>query len=60
MIYEMFRCLRCGHYWDRRNEDEKEKPKVCPRCKSFSWDKPIKIMVGGKDMEDRDYDNNSG
>ncbi|MBA4068206.1 MAG: hypothetical protein C0501_31795 [Isosphaera sp.] len=32
------RC-RCGHEWVTRN---REKPRVCPKCKSPNWDKPKK------------------
>jgi hypothetical protein len=32
------RC-RCGHEWlPRMNE---EKPRVCPKCKSANWDRPL-------------------
>ena len=31
------RCFRCGHKWVQR---EKEKPRICPKCKSPYWDKP--------------------
>lgn len=30
------RC-RCGHEWLTRT---KERPRVCPKCKSANWDKP--------------------
>lgn len=36
------RC-RCGHEWlPRINPDstERERPAVCPKCKSPRWDKP--------------------
>jgi hypothetical protein len=33
------RC-RCGHEWLSR--DKKEKPRVCPKCKSPNWDRPRK------------------
>jgi hypothetical protein len=32
------RC-RCGHEWLPRND---EKPRVCPKCKSPNWDRPMK------------------
>ena len=32
------RC-RCGHEWISR---EKDRPRVCPKCKSANWDKPKK------------------
>ena len=32
------RC-RCGHEWLPR--DKKEKPRVCPKCKSANWDRPL-------------------
>ena len=30
------RC-RCGHEWIAR---ERERPRVCPKCKSPNWDRP--------------------
>lgn len=33
------RC-RCGHGWIARN---REKPRVCPKCKSANWDRPKKF-----------------
>ena len=39
-----FLCLRCGHKWiPRVNMEElegeiKEKPRICPDCKSAYWD----------------------
>jgi len=43
------KCLRCGNEW----ESIKDNPKVCPRCKSYAWDKPRinekkKTMWNGK------------
>ena len=43
-----FRCLRCGHEWiPRANMNEltgtvKDKPRLCPKCKSAYWDRPKK------------------
>jgi predicted Zn-ribbon and HTH transcriptional regulator len=34
---QAYKCLRCGHTWVPR---KKEKPRVCPKCKSPYWDKP--------------------
>ena len=31
------KCKRCGYKWKPKNE--KKKPKSCPMCKSYSWDK---------------------
>ena len=31
-----YKCERCGHKWIPR---EKEKPRVCPKCKSPYWDR---------------------
>ncbi len=31
-------CLRCNHRWAPRKD--KEKPTVCPKCKSPYWDRP--------------------
>ena len=32
------KCGRCGHKWITRSKKE---PKVCPKCKSPYWNKPI-------------------
>jgi hypothetical protein len=43
-----FHCLRCGHDWIPRvsmaelEGTIKEKPRICPNCKSAYWDKPKK------------------
>ena len=37
------RC-RCGHEWLLRNRSER--PRVCPRCKSRNWDKPLRVRLG--------------
>jgi len=29
------KCLRCNYEWDSKLK----KPKTCPRCKSYFWDK---------------------
>lgn len=34
-----YRCERCNHVWVPR---DKEKPRVCPKCKSPYWDVPRK------------------
>lgn len=34
-IQAELKCLRCGHEW----RPDVEHPKVCPRCKSYLWDK---------------------
>ncbi len=39
-----FRCLRCNHEWIPRVELSqlvgtlKDKPRICPKCKSAYWD----------------------
>jgi predicted Zn-ribbon and HTH transcriptional regulator len=33
-----WRCERCEHEWAPRNK--KDKPKVCPKCKSPYWNTP--------------------
>lgn len=30
-----FKCDKCDHEWIQR---KKEKPKICPKCKSKFWD----------------------
>jgi len=32
------RCLRCGYEW----RSMVDKPKACPKCKSYTFDKPKK------------------
>jgi len=32
------KCERCGHVWTARTD----KPKACPACKSYAWQKPGK------------------
>ena len=34
-----FQCERCKHKWVPRN---KERPIICPTCKSPYWDRPRK------------------
>ena len=31
----MKKCKRCGYEWS----SELERPKTCPKCKSYFWDK---------------------
>lgn len=38
-------CQRCQYVWPTRAGF---KPKVCPRCKSYSWDQPYKRTPGNK------------
>ena len=37
------KCLRCEYEWESRLE---RKPKVCPKCKSYFWDKEKKGQEG--------------
>ena len=37
-----YRC-RCGHEWVPKDLNNKEKPRVCPKCKSPNWDRPYKL-----------------
>jgi DNA-directed RNA polymerase subunit RPC12/RpoP len=38
MTIYIFRCIRCSHEW----ASKKEKPRVCPKCKSAYWDLPVR------------------
>ncbi len=29
-------CQHCGHVW----KTERERPGVCPKCKTYRWDQP--------------------
>jgi len=33
---KVYECLRCSHEWVGRKA---EKPKSCPRCRSYAWEK---------------------
>lgn len=37
-------CLRplCGHVWMPNNPELR--PKACPKCKSYYWDRPVKSL----------------
>jgi hypothetical protein len=37
-------CSSCGHNWRSRVQ----KPKACPRCKSYRWRQELKTRRGGK------------
>ena len=37
-----YRC-RCGHEWVPSNLRQKERPRVCPKCKSANWDRPYQF-----------------
>jgi predicted Zn-ribbon and HTH transcriptional regulator len=41
-----YECKRCGHRW----VPNKPNPTVCPKCKSYFWNKPKKVKEksGGK------------
>ena len=46
-----FHCDRCGHNWIRNkyNFHHKNKPQICPKCKSKKWDSTIDLCsVCGK------------
>lgn len=36
-------CKQCGHGW----RPTVERPKVCPRCKSYRWDEPKVAKASG-------------
>jgi predicted Zn-ribbon and HTH transcriptional regulator len=37
-----YRCNNCGYIWQPRSS--KEKPLICPKCKSARWDKEPKKL----------------
>jgi predicted Zn-ribbon and HTH transcriptional regulator len=43
-------CERCGHKWLPK-EETKDKPKVCPKCKSSYWDTPRRLDVAKKQQD---------
>ncbi|MFH1616902.1 MAG: hypothetical protein ABIG61_17690 [Planctomycetota bacterium] len=40
----MCKCKICGHEWRPRTD----KPKACPSCKRYGWDKDKNSAKGGK------------
>jgi len=34
-----YHCNKCNHEWIPRQADY---PRICPKCKSVRWDKPVK------------------
>ena len=45
-------CERCGHRWLPKYESLKDKPKVCPKCKSPYWDTPRRLNVTKKQQQE--------
>jgi uncharacterized protein with PIN domain len=49
-----FRCLRCKHEWiprvkiDELEGELKEKPRICPSCKSAYWDLEKKKRISNE------------
>ena len=44
-----YRCERCKHEWIPR--DTKQKPRVCPKCKSPYWDIQKKLTSSANNKE---------
>lgn len=42
---EAHQCQRCRWIWLPRYKDVGTRPKVCPKCKSYVWDKPRRDLV---------------
>ena len=42
------KCLRCGHKWTTKGG---KKPKSCPGCKSYTWDRKKKIQEAAPAVE---------
>ena len=40
------KCYRCDHAW--RPHDLDKPPRVCPKCKSPYWDRPLSRKTSGK------------
>ncbi len=55
MTIHAFKCLRCEHEWIPRvsmaelTSIIKNKPRICPHCKSAYWDTPRKNKKGKND-----------
>ena len=35
MDIKLWECKKCGHKWANRKD---KKPRVCPKCKKYTWD----------------------
>lgn len=46
-------CTRCEHEWFPRTT---ESPKVCPKCNSPYWDKPVKYKTVSETQKERKRD----
>ena len=44
-----YRCFRCGHEWTPRPLRGAPRPRICPKCKSASWDRPRASRRQGSD-----------
>ena len=38
-------CLRCSYKW---YPESPERPQVCPKCKSYNWNRPRKVKKNGQ------------
>ncbi len=44
-VKKVMHCMKCGHNWERNNEDRL--PKVCSKCKNPQWWLP-KLLGRGR------------
>src|SRR5665647_1597539 len=42
MTIERQFCQKCNHSWYPSRET---KPRVCPRCKSYNWEKTVEVKI---------------
>ena len=36
LVFKGYKCRHCGHVWVPRQD---ERPKLCPKCHSATWDR---------------------
>jgi Zn finger protein HypA/HybF involved in hydrogenase expression len=53
IVLTTLQCTRCEHQWFPRTTVS---PKVCPKCNSPYWDKPVKYKTVSKIQKERKRD----
>lgn len=38
-VKEKYKCSKCGYAWNPKKKTNPPKPKCCPKCKQYDWDK---------------------
>ena len=52
MKVNIYRCLRCGHYWLKTTQDTP--PDKCPQCNSERWDDLLKYVPSDNKKKEKE------